>query len=270
MRNQNQIIKQAEQFAENGNLSEAKELLLTEGYVKELNEEIQQAYLNLIPINSRLENELKTSLKEVFDDDSKKRFNALRYIHRQARRETHKDRKEWLRDPRTLDILLRVLEAETKENVVAETAGALSAIAFRYFPDLRIYNALKNLLDSKNKEVLYAAIEGVANYPFADKWDVLIPILEKNPTAKIKTVISTAIMSKNNALSDEKKLSLIPPLLNSFEKEKDIETKNRLVNAIAQIGNKSVVERLNELSAKESNLMLKERINSAIEVCREK
>lgn len=270
MNSQDKVINQAEQSVENGNLEEAKELLLNEGYIKQLDDEIQKAYRNLIPISSDLENELNTSLKDVFDSDSKKRFNALRYIHKQARRETHKDRRSWLQEPRTVSILLEVLENETEEKLIAETAGALSAIAFRYFPDIRIYNALKKLLNSKNKEVLYVAIEGISNYSFTDKWDDLISILENNPPAKIKAVISTAIMSKNNGLNEEKEHLLIPLLFRAFEKEKDVETKNRLVNAIAKIGDKTVVEKLNELLDKESNPMLKERISSAIEVCLEK
>lgn len=178
------VIQKAEKLLEQGHQTDAKDLLLNEGFVKRLNPDIQKAYLTLIPESEELLREKKTSLEELFSPNVNKRIKASSYIFKEGRREFAHSR-AWLGDPRTIDLLFAALQ-DKEPKVIENITGALWMISHggRYNRDLRIYNKLLELVASDHNETVRNAALGLQNYALTSKYQVLLTVLPKQTVAK--------------------------------------------------------------------------------------
>jgi len=228
-----EIIAQARGLLSEGKTADAKNLLLEKGYIEKSDAEIQKRFAELIPESPELSKEKQESLKKLFDADSKVRAKAADFIHRQALKSNHKLIESWQKDPRTIDILFDAL-ADENPKVVAETTGALGAIARRYFRDLRIYAKLLEILKLKNKDAVYYAALHLDHYRIDSKWDELLEILEDKTTPKIAGAILGNI-NNSSEISQSRKEILKERLTKLSAKTKDEKIKLEIAQGIERL-----------------------------------
>lgn len=178
------VIHKAEKLLALGRGREARELLLQEGYVKQLHATIQEAYLNLIPESAECVREQQGSFKDLFDKNVAQRVNASSYIFKEARREFSASR-EWLGDPRMIDLLFKALQ-DNEVKVIENITGALWMISHggRYNSDLRIYSKLLDLVTYDHSEIVRYAALGLQNYTLTSKYQILLAVLPKQTVSK--------------------------------------------------------------------------------------
>lgn len=259
------VVQQVKELIALGELRLARNLLLEEGYVNQLNPLIQKEFFELFPKNPELILEEQTTLKELFSPNEESRLRAAKYICRQASNETALKREAWLKDPRTIDVLIKATEDESPK-VVAEIAFALAAVAWRYFRDLRMYPVLKKLLLYPNRDVQWGAICGVCTfYNRLDRWDVLIPFLLSRTPSKFKHEIAKAVSSGPRQLIPKDRTDLREALLTALKKERVVTTKRGLVRALYWIGDKQTKPELERMLQIEEDKPTQEELKSAID-----
>lgn len=259
------VIQKATELIALGELRLARNLLLEEGYVNQLDPSVQKEFFNLFPKSPELVLEEQTTLKELFSPNEESRLRAAKYICRQALSETALKREAWLKDPRTIDALIKATEDESSK-VVAEIAFALAEIGWRYFRDLRMYPVLKKLLNYPNRDVQWGAICGVCTfYNCPDRWDVLIPFLLSRTPSKFKHEIAKAVSFSPRHLIPRDRADLREALLTARKKEKIAETQRALTKAICWIGNKQTKPELERMLQTEQDGSTQEALKSAID-----
>lgn len=169
-------VAKARQLLEAGKRSEAKELLLTQGYVKRLDPEIIEAYPTLIPAQGVLLEKLNGVIAQLNAPDAAAKIEAAESIGKAARAETGIVSTEWLADPRTTGPLIELL-ADPDPAVVESAAQTLGNILFRHFRDLRAFDPLARLLEHPNKAIRRSAAHGIGLLNHKDRWKLLLPRL---------------------------------------------------------------------------------------------
>lgn len=169
-------IAEAQRLLDAGKRDEAKELLLTQGYVKQLDEEVMAAYLRLFPAQGVMREKIDGVIAQLKSADTTARADAAKSISKDARREMNMTLTEWLADPRTTGPLIELLD-DPEPTVVEAAAQALGDIIFRYFQDLRAFDPLARLVGSPKKTIRQAAVFGVGALPHKERWQMLLPAL---------------------------------------------------------------------------------------------
>jgi HEAT repeat protein len=205
------VITTAEKLVSENNIIEAKALLIEYGYVKQNNAEIQMAFNELIPESPEFVNEKEGALKDLFSDSLPIRRKSSEYIFRQGRKEFTNSKAAWLGDPRTIELLISVLDNDTDKKVIENIAGALWSIGLggRYLPDLRIYEKMFEILDSKNKEAAKYAAFALKNYVNDEKAD---RILESLTIENRITNVEALLANFYRTISENKQKEILPKL----------------------------------------------------------
>ncbi len=258
------IIDKFNQLSASGKLEDGKELLLREGYIEAINTEIQDAYLEFIPPTLELEKELATSLKQLFDKDISIRRKASVYINKQSRGNWTTKQRGWLRDPRTVGLLIEALKDED-EKVVINACIALGMISKRYdYNDLRIYNAIVKLFSHKSDEVKIKAAQSIPQFNFEEGWKKILKSLNYKPLKLARWTVGLAVAGYGSQMSSQMKSIFIEPLILAYEDEKSLDAKGVLIKGIGKIGSANVLDKLENLLQNESDINLKEYIILAI------
>ena len=229
------IISQAKNLLSQNQLEKARDLLLEAGFTRELNPKVQEAFLKLIPVNQDLEAQLSGTIRQLQDPNPKVRRSAARRIRVEAMKEFTLKRKAWMADPRVTGPLIKALE-DSNDLVVEEAAGALARVIMRYLPDLRAFDPLTRLLQSKKKTTRHYAVLGVGWLDRGDRWDLLAPFIVDG-ALEVRRAASRVIAFKAQgaSISAKTKVAMREAL------EKAAEDKDRLLadlarNAIATLG----------------------------------
>lgn len=189
------IIEEVKTLLINKKLKEASDLLIKEGFINNENHILQELFYELIPENDEFKYEKENSLKQLFSTDEKTRIKAAQYIFSQARNEYSNTRKNWLGDPRIVEILFEGLN-DTNKKVVENVTGALWMISNggRYLKDIRIYNKLIELLNNRSSNVLFYTIAGLENFKFDSKWELLFKLLKETKNLRVANSIIDSVI----------------------------------------------------------------------------
>jgi HEAT repeat protein len=199
-----ETISKAKQLLNENEWASAKELLLLEGFVKQMNPDIAQAYETLIVPRAALIEHLSAEIAQLQDTNPEIRASAANAINKQARAETSIYSTEWLADPRTTGPLIDLL-ADQNAMVVESAAQALASIFFGHFQDLRAFDSLTSLLNSPRSKTRRAAVACIGHLQHKKKWDYLVPML-MDKSAEVRNTTCYALMKTGD---DEK----LPPLV---------------------------------------------------------
>ncbi|MBX7221874.1 MAG: hypothetical protein K1Y36_18115 [Blastocatellia bacterium] len=264
------IIGEAKGLLQLGKNREARDLLLQEGYVNRLVPEIQNAFLELFAPSQELLNEEQTTFRKLVSQQPKIRFEAARYLCRQAHNEINIKREAWLKDPRTVDVLLAAAR-DDEPKTLAEIALALAALAGRYYQDLRMYPVLQELIRHSAREVQWGALRGVCEfYQCPDQWDVLIPFLVSRSPAKFKGTIAHAIYTGPRELRPFNHALLRKALLSALVKERVPETKLGLIRALGCVGDGDSGLELKQYLKETTDSEIRKRIKEALKDIQER
>ncbi|MBN1800128.1 MAG: HEAT repeat domain-containing protein [Candidatus Lokiarchaeota archaeon] len=172
------IISTARNLYSEGKQGEARELLLKEGYIKKLEEHIQEEFLVLIPISKTLKIELDETYIKLNNSDPKVRFKAANKLLYDFSKEKIRDNIAWMRDPRAIDPLIKMV-SDPDLKVSRRALKALSRLVGRYFPDLRTFPIFLEKLKDKNQEVRIDAINAIGCLGHENLLMYLVEMFEK-------------------------------------------------------------------------------------------
>lgn len=243
-----EIIKQAENLMQAGNSEDAREMLLREGYFKQLDPVVQQALLSWFPQPVAFNQEVQTATEDLFSSDVLLRRKASKYIALRALRGMPDSLigvsviiESWIRDPRTVDIFLKAL-GDSDAKVVADITIALGMFCLRYdYPDIRIYNHVENLFDHPSSEVKINAVTAIKYFPYSEKWDYIHTLLEKKPSIRTKLIIGQTLIEYGETMNKTRKNKFLNKIVELYKKEKNNEVKSRFMNALRFIGDSSII-----------------------------
>ncbi len=143
-----------------GNVREAHDLLLDEGYVERLQPEVQEAFLKLVPINPTLRAMLDGVYQELDASTRDVRFKALTQLAREFAREHLRDNVRWMRDPRASEPLIKAV-FDPDRKIYDRALIVLSRLVCKYFPDQRSLQAFLLRLADRKQETRNRAISGI-------------------------------------------------------------------------------------------------------------
>jgi len=208
----------------------AIELLLENGFVKNIDTKLQNAYFDLIP-----EPEIFTKNKEQFDNlyskDEALRISSAKYFSKLARSEGSVFRGMLFRHPKTFELLFPALKAENPK-IVREIISALGCAYDRYFKDPRVEKELYKLYTHKDKEILTFVINWTTGIEKDEKFDYIFSLLEKKQTAKILESLVNHFRASTNPKIKEKAL---PILIDFLEHKLTDSTMSSIVRRIIYI-----------------------------------
>lgn len=259
------IVEEAKKLIQVGNSEEAKKLLLCEGYFRQLDSIVQQAFKSWFAQPVAFNPEMQTAIDDLFSDDVFIRRKASSYISRKALGTISGKIGECIRDPRTLDILLKAL-ADPDEKVVANITIALAMFCSRYqHPDLRIYDHVKDLFVNHSAEVKIHAVMAIQLFPFSEKWNYIYSVLDKKPSIRAKLVIGQALIEYGDKMDKEHRNRILPKVLSLYETENNPEVKSRFINALRVINDPSILPWLKDCLIKEQDEFHLNEIQNTIE-----
>lgn len=257
------VIARAKKLLAKGQIEKAQDLLLDAGY-NQLDSEVQQAYVSLFPPSNELTELLAGSLKDLTAADLSVRLKASRWIEDQARDFPTADRGAWLKDPRTVELLLAALDDPDKR-IVENAASALKNICFRYYPDRRAYPAFLRMLGSSSATMRYYAVEGVATLGGNEGIDHILPLLNDR-AAKVRAEVPGCILQcyMDRRLSRDTTRRLQQVLATTLtDRHPDVRT--LAASCLREFGDQSVMANLKSALRAEKNAGSKESLLMAIE-----
>lgn len=215
------LITEAKDLLSRNQPDKARELLASAAFTERLDPEAQHAFQEMFPPSEALQAELSDLLPKLRSNDSKSRRTAAQRVRREAMREFTLKRRAWMADPRLTDALMKSLEAESDPAVQEEITGALAHTIVRYFPDLRAFPLLENLLNSRKKRTREYAALGLGWLHDDRRWSLLAPLL-KDPALEVRRAVCRVIAFKaQQAHVDEKAKAAMVALLSPLMKDKD-------------------------------------------------
>jgi len=214
-------IAEAKSLLSRNQPDEARALLASASFTENLDPKAQQAFQEMFPPSDALEAELTDLLPKLGSKDSKSRRAAAHRVRREAMKEFTLKRKAWMADPRLTDALMRSLEAESDPAVQEEITGALAHTIIRYFPDLRAFPLLENLLSNRKKKTREYAVLGLGWLHADRRWALLAPLL-KDPALEVRRAVCRVIAFKaQQAHVDQETKNTMLASLSPLMKDKD-------------------------------------------------
>ncbi|AEA42811.1 hypothetical protein [Fluviicola taffensis] len=239
---------------------DAINLLLENGFVKNIDTKIQNAYFDIIP-----EPEIFTKNKEQFDDlysqDEALRISSAKHFSKLARDEGSVFRGMLFRYPKTFELLFPALKDENLK-IVRDVIITLGSAYDRYFKDPRVETELYKFYNHKDKELLTFAIIWTSGIEKDNKFDYIFPLLESKQTSKILEAL--CLHFRDVTKTDLNKKAL-PILIEYLGRKLTASTKNRIVRTIIGILADDTIEifngKINLKNNSELSNLFKECIN---------
>ncbi len=146
-------------------LEEAEKLLLN-AFVFELNDKLQEEFLNKVPYPS-LTNKQRDYINAIENGSVEEKISAAKKINSEARTGT-RDWDNYLSHPNTISTFLYSIDKETNPKVTQELIWALVFICDRHLPDLRTKDCFLKALESENTTTRWLGLmglKGLYEYP---------------------------------------------------------------------------------------------------------
>jgi hypothetical protein len=231
---------------------DAIELLLENGFVKNIDTKIQNAYFELIP-EPEIFAKNNQQLENLYSKDENLRMSSAKHFSKLARDEGSVFRGLFFRYPKVFELLLPALNDENLK-VVRDIIVTLGCAYDRYFKDPRIEKALYKFYNHKDKELLYYAINWTTGITKDDKFDYIFSLLESKQTSKILEALCQHFRDDTKKEINKKAL---PVLIECLERKLTNSTKFEIVRTITRILTDETIEIFNDTINLNSNSELK-------------
>ncbi len=174
---------------------EARDFILRLAYGRMPDTTAQALFLNRFPPTKELLKELATNLKDLQSSSEAKRSKAAKSIEKTSRGNWTILRKYWLADPRTVEILLPLIEddaAEVRQLIIS----SLGAIAKRYqFRDYRVVSQLVSQFCDATDDLKLYIVSALAPYAAKEVWEYLLQCFEMEKSNVRTSLIAYTIHS---------------------------------------------------------------------------
>lgn len=207
----------------------ARDLLLKYAYEDELNENVQKAFFELIPLPDSFLHEQTTSLKDLFDTNPVVRIKAAKYLCRQPLKEYSHWCKNWLKRPEVTEILFKALD-DPEPKVVADVFIALCANYGRYFKDSRIYPRVREFYHTTDKNLQVWFYYWIGEFENDECWQYIIPMLQQKQNQKLLHALLSNTTKQWK--TTEVNIALQPVLINLLGQKLNDENKSAVFNSI--------------------------------------
>ena len=206
-----------------------------------------ELYTRFFPASPELERELVGSLSNLFDDDLKVKRKAAAYIETQARNDWTTKRRNWLADPRTIERLIAALN-DDDETLVKDVVLALGSISQRFeYLDCRATEALCDLYEKSGDALKIVITSSLPQYNTPQVWSLIQQTLDCLPSKEAIFAVGKAITYYAEIMEDDIKEKFVPLLLLALRAEKNIDAKEAVLNALANMKVEDAVVELNAL-----------------------
>jgi len=244
-------IKQVKQKKDKGDLFdilEARDILLNSGFIDNKNVELQNAFYDIFPPSKEFLKEVNSSFKNLFSDDVSIRRKTSSYLEKQPRKSMNGYLQLWLKDPRTIDLLLKALDdndAKVLENIIL----CLGNIADRYnYNDLNIYHKLVDLYDKVSDNLKITIAQSIGSFHIKDKWDIILKTLNMTSTGKTYEILGTVVFSHGEDMPIDMKVKFCSLFMNALLKENKIsDVTYSILRALEVIGNETTINDLKKI-----------------------
>lgn len=170
---------------------EKAEKLLLNGFVKQLDKESQDEFLNNVPMPALSKNQEKY-LNDIQNGTDEDIIRSAKRINSEARSNT-RDWDNFLSHPNTTTLLFEAIGRTENSKVYTELLDAITFICERHLPDLRAQPYFLNALKSKtarNRQVGIWGLRSLYDYPFEE----IIPLIEDKSYLVKNAILSTISM----------------------------------------------------------------------------
>lgn len=227
-------IERAKAHIKSGETDEARDLLLTEGYVHREDADVQRAYPQLLKPSGVLAKKLAEVSAAVSEPSAEARYKALSALAREVFQETSEHLRAWLADPRVTDLWIQAL-GDDDPKVVEKAAAILSVVVSRYFADLRTFEPLSALLMSKRKQTRLYAVFSIPYLARPDRWDVLLPLFGDSAPEVRQTAVRGVLSDEALDQLPAKTRATLADVLRPFAQDKDATTRVMAERALARL-----------------------------------
>jgi len=119
-----------------------------------------------------------------------------------------------MKAPESVEKLRRQIQSDSEERYLA--LWRLGALGNRGVEPTQAFRTLKLYTQSRNQEVRFWAVEGLAMLGNKESIDALLDILARDPAAQIRQRAANAL-SRSGLLTGEQRLTAVPQLLNLLD-----------------------------------------------------
>lgn len=186
--------------------------------------------------NMYLDEELNASLKDILSDDFEIKLKASKYLEKIPRMETDNRREAWLKDPRTISILIKALD-DSNEDVIGNISRSLGEIVKRYhYSDDGIFNKIISNYNKVSIDTKFQIATSLGWFPTQEKWDYLYDALSLVNKTKQKEVLARVISWDYENMPKEYIEKFILVILDYLKKEKNKATIRSLKTLQEELG----------------------------------
>ena len=261
------IKLKCEKLRKLGHDEECRELLLHYGYFETLDPRVQDLFTSCFLPSAILEKELSGSLKDLISKNAANRLEAAKYLSSRARGNWTLDNKNWLADPRTIDVLIAALD-DTDTKVLRFVVNSLGNVSQRYnYPDLRIKNAMLPLFEDSGDDIRLEIVQAIPQFATDDRvCEVICDGLNCRPAKKAGWTVGLAVARYAGALMTlQNKERLLSVLLPACSHQKSADSLSVMLDAVVAINLPGTLEELQCLSGSLPSGTLTECVKEAIE-----
>lgn len=244
---------------------EARNELLQQGFVRGNSRRVRSAFFDLFPATRELSRELESSLGDLREGEAPARKKAAKYIEAQSRKSKTVPLEMWLKDPRTVEVLVAAVD-DSDEEVVINVALALGNIASRYqFPAPEAFDALETMYADAPATTKIVLAIAIAPFPNQAKWTLLVDALRGGASGKRNKWLPLLLDRLRSAGRPDRNTSaafaeLLSPILDSAKGADRV----RIVAALGRVGDVSSLDRLKALKVPKKDAQLKEATAQAV------
>lgn len=201
-----------------------KDILINKGFLEKEDTEIQKLFYEIFPPSEELKQEMETSLKDLFSDEEKTRLIASKYLEKQPRLTINPNIQSWLKDPRSIDILLRALNDNNLE-VQKNILDMLGTISHRYnYSAFNVYNVILKKYNSSNIDLKFYIARSICQFPYQEKWYYVYDTFIQLTKTKEKEVLARVIGWDYENIPAEYKEKFLSQIAEFLKKEKNENT----------------------------------------------
>lgn len=230
------------------NYLDARDLLLNEGFINFYNEEIKKVYWELFSDNKYFEEKHKTVLHDIQSKDTSTRLNASKKIAKEPYEEYSNFRKFWLKDPRTIDILLHVLENEKEEEILLNLVNFFGQNAIRYsYDDINIFEKIIIKYDKVSNKGKITIASNCLLFPTEKKWNYVLDAIKLKPYSEVITKFDVPLLISKKEIPNDLRKEILNNLAMIAKQSKGIKLTNKSVQLILNLVNKNEKQLLEDL-----------------------
>ncbi|MFV0430699.1 MAG: hypothetical protein ACK5MJ_00805 [Alphaproteobacteria bacterium] len=224
----------------------ARDLLIDNGFIKNKNLKLQNAYKELFSEEELLDKGLDKTLRDIKSKDRQLCLVASQILSREPFNEVNLITKFYLRNPLTIDLLLNVLNDQEDEDIFVNIAVCLGRNALRYkYDDISVFDNIFRSYDNlKKTESKMWVVGACAHFPTDKKWRYICEVLYLKPEKDAIKRISLPLGMYAKEIPNKYRDKIIDRLIEVAKNVRGKYVKADAVRSLLDLSKRSDIEKL--------------------------